>query len=154
MMPVISALLDGVLMLIVENGNLHETRNPCSYYLAKLPSYTEPDGIAQRHSLLPHSGKQQVIRKAVFCAVTCVWSRIKSNFLFTLPLTLPVYFEQITRCLSASLFRVGHSGQVSTVQHSGCFGRGVTSLIFRDVNISKQHPQLSTQLLVGLKRWL
>ena len=110
---------------------------------AKLPSYTEPDGIAQRHSLLPHSGKQQVIRKAVFCAVTCVWSRIKSNFLFTLPLTLPVYFEQITRCLSASLFRVGHSGQVSTVQHSGCFGRGVTSLIFRDVNISKQHPQLS-----------
>ena len=88
------------------------------------------------------------------CLLCCDWSRIKSNFLFTLPLTLPVYFEQITRCLSASLFRVGHSGQVSTVQHSGCFGRGVTSLIFRDVNISKQHPQLSTQLLVGLKRWL
>ena len=56
-----------------------------SYYLAKLPSYTQPDGIAQKHSLLPHSGKQQVIRKAVFCAVTCVWLRIKSNFLFALP---------------------------------------------------------------------
>ena len=34
-MPVISAPLDGVLMLIVENGNLHETRN----LVTIMPSY-------------------------------------------------------------------------------------------------------------------
>ena len=35
MMPVISAPLDGVLMLNVENGKLHETRNPVTIW----PSY-------------------------------------------------------------------------------------------------------------------
>lgn len=150
MMPVISAPLDGVLMLNVENGKLHETRNPVTIcQVTKLHT-------TRRHRTETQSaatfGEATSYKES--CLLCCDWSRIKSNFLFTLPLTLPVYFEQITRCLSASLFRAGHSGQVSTVQHSGCFGRGVTSLIFRDVNISKQHPQLSTQLLVGLKRWL
>ena len=150
MMPVISALLDGVLMLIVENGNLHETRNPVTIcQVTKL--HTTRRHRTETQSAATFGEATSYKESCLLCCELCLVTDQVKLFICS-----PCLFREITRCLSASLFRAGHSGQVSTVQHSGCFGRSasVTSLIFRDVNISKQHPQLSTQLLVGLKRWL
>ena len=89
-MPVISAPLDGVLMLNVENGKLHETRNPVTIcQVTKLHTTRRHRTETQSDATFGEATSYKESCLLIYCAVTCVWSRIKSNFLFA----LPVYFE-------------------------------------------------------------
>ena len=62
----------------------HSSLQP-SYYLANLLSYNQTASHRVTDCCHIRAGKQQVIRKAVLCAVTCVWALVESNFLFALP---------------------------------------------------------------------